>query len=129
MDRLFTVRSLLFGACVGGLLVLGSVPASRAVDNALDGVKAPGSSKDSPYAAAKDEAGEPAAGAGANAIKALSGTRAAGSSKDSPYAAAKDENLSSQEPTTTHLWRLVLPVGLAAGSYLWLRSRDHLEQG
>jgi hypothetical protein len=122
-------RSLLLGACAGSLLVLGSLTASRAIDTPQDGVRAAGSAKESPYAAAKDETVEPAATAGAGALKALGGTRPAGSSKDSPYAAAKDEDHDSLEPTTHNLWRLVLPLGLAAGSYLWLRSRDHLEKG
>lgn len=130
MATFSAARSLLLGACAGGLLILGSTTAPSAVAAALDGVKAPGSSKDSPYAAAKDDTQEPAAAAGTtSAIKAMGGTRAAGSSKDSPYAAAKDENQASVEPALANLWRLVLPVGLAAGSYLWLRSRDRLEEG
>ena len=122
-------RSLLLGACAGSLFILGSLTESRAIDNPLDGVRPAGSTKESPYAAARDEGEEPAAAAGAGALKVLGGTRAAGSSKDSPYAAAKDEDHDSLEPTTHNLWRLLLPVGLAAGSYLWLRSRDHLEKG
>lgn len=129
MATFSVAKSLLLGACAGSLLVLGSFTASPVVANPLDGVKAAGSSKDSPYAAAKDESAQPAVASGASAIKALGGTRAAGSSKDSPYASAKDENNATLEPTLTQLWALVVPVGLAAGSYLWLRSRERLGRG
>ncbi len=68
-----------------------------------------GPSKESPYAAAKD-GGSP--------------TAAGGTEKESPYAAAKDELALSFGPNLGKLWWLLLPTGLAAGSYLYLRSQE-----
>lgn len=59
-----------------------------------------------------------------NPTEAMGGTKAAGSSKDSPYAAAKDDTSITNVPTLQRLWTLVVPIGLAAGSYIWLRSRE-----
>jgi len=95
--------------------------ASKGVLGTLEGTKAAGSEKESPYAAAKDEEG---AGAKTEAIKKLEGTKAPGSEKESPYAAAKDDyNLSPA--ALGHLWSLLLPVGLAIGSYLVLKKREN----
>ncbi len=74
----------------------------------------PGASKDSPYAAAADGASPTAA----------PGSVAPGTEKESPYAAAKDELALSFGPNLGKLWWLLLPAGLAAGSYLYLRSQE-----
>ncbi len=68
-------------------------------------------SKESPYAAAAD-GGIPA------------GSVPPGTEKESPYAAAKDELALSFGPNLSKLWWLLLPAGLAAGSYLYLRSQE-----
>jgi hypothetical protein len=74
----------------------------------------PGASKDSPYAAAADGASPTAA----------PGSVAPGTEKESPYAAAKDELALSFGPNLGKLWWLLVPAGLAAGSYLYLRSQE-----
>ncbi len=122
-----SVRRVVFGACAASALALCLSPQALAGSKTMDGVKAPGSSKDSPYAAAVDADGAKAPGATSkpkNPTEALGGTKAAGSTKDSPYAAAKDEGSFTNEPTLKRLWTLVVPIGLAAGSYIWLRSRE-----
>jgi hypothetical protein len=83
-------------------------------------------SKDSPYAAAKDETGAAATAPAkpAPVLKTMEGTKAPGTEKESPYAAAKDELAPSFGPTLSRLWWLLLPTGLAAGSYFWLRSQE-----
>jgi hypothetical protein len=83
---------------------------------ALDGTKAPGSKKDSPYAAAKEETAAPTP-------EPLAGTKAPGSEKQSPYAAAKD-TVVALTPSLGKLWGLLVPIVLAAGSYLYLRSSE-----
>lgn len=75
----------------------------------LSASQSPTSRKASPFAAAKDETATPAA---------------AGSKKASPYAAAKDEMNLAFGPALARLWLLLVPIGLAAGSYAYLRQRD-----
>lgn len=82
----------------------------------LDGTKAPGTKKDSPYAAAKESGAAPAP-------EPLAGTKAPGSEKQSPYAAAKD-TVVALTPSLGKLWGLLVPIVLAAGSYLYLRSSE-----
>ncbi len=121
-----SVRRVVLAACATTALGLCLSSQALAGPKTMDGVKAPGSAKESPYAAAVDSDGAKGPGASSkpkNPTEALGGTRAAGSSKDSPYAAAKDET-STTEPTLKGLWALVVPIGLAAGSYIWLRSRE-----
>ncbi len=83
-------------------------------------------SKDSPYASAKDETGAAVAPPGqpSAVLKTMEGTAAPGAEKESPYAAAKDEMALSFGPALARLWWLLLPTGLAAGCYLWLRSQE-----
>ena len=100
--------------------VIGALDATKNVVASLEGNKAPGSEKESPYAAAKDEEGSAEK---TGAIKKLEGTAAPGSEKESPYAAAKDD-FSISPSSLGHLWGLLLPVGLAVGSYLFLKARD-----
>jgi hypothetical protein len=123
-----SARRVLVGACAASVLGLCiSSQALAGTNKTLDGVKAPGSTKDSPYAAPVDSDGSQAPGATSNPknpTEALGGTKAAGSTKDSPYAAAKDDTSMTSEPTLKRLWTLVVPVGLAAGSYIVLRSRE-----
>jgi len=122
-----SVRRLLWGACAASALGACLSSPALAETKSLDGVKAPGSTKDSPYAAAVDADGAKAPGAASKLktpTEALGGTRAAGSKKESPYAAAKDDSSITSEPTLKGLWTLVVPIGLAAGSYIWLRSRE-----
>jgi uncharacterized protein HemX len=95
----------------------------------LEGRLEAGSLKQSPYASAKDDtdgAGGTAMGTGRGSAEALNGNVAAGSEKESPYAAAKDEGGTSGDPTLTKLWGLLLPLGLALGSYGWLRQREKI---
>jgi hypothetical protein len=80
-----------------------------------------GASKDSPYAAATD-GGSPTASPVEPA--SVAGSVAPGTEKESPYAAAKDELALSFGPNLGKLWWLLLPTGLAAGSYLYLRSQE-----
>ncbi|MFS6825952.1 hypothetical protein [Cyanobium sp. ATX-6F1] len=84
------------------------------------GTQAAGSEKQSPYAAATDDAGSDAPVPLAGPI---GGTKAPGSKKSSPYAAAKDSPLLGS-PTLGRLWGLLLPLVLAAGSYVFLRSKE-----
>lgn len=122
-----SARRVLVGACAASVLGLCFSSQALAGSKTLDGVKAPGSVKDSPYAAAVDSDGAKAPGATSkpkNPTEAMGGTKAAGSSKDSPYAAAKDDTSITNVPTLKQLWTLVVPIGLAAGSYIWLRSRE-----
>jgi hypothetical protein len=77
-----------------------------------------GTSKDSPYAAPSDGGG-PTAAPGV-----MTGSVAPGTEKESPYAAAKDELALSFGPNLVKLWWLLLPTGLAAGSYFYLRSQE-----
>lgn len=77
--------------------------------------------RESPYAAAS-EGGSPT---GAPAQPgSVAGTVAPGTEKESPYAAAKDELALSFGPNLGKLWWLLLPTGLAAGSYLYLRRQE-----
>ena len=127
-----SARRLLLGACAAAALGLCLSSPGHAATKTMDGVKAPGSTKDSPYAAAVDADGDKAPGAKANPqnpTEALGGTKAAGSTKDSPYAAAKDESSITNEPTLKRIWTLVVPIGLAAGSYIWLRSKEKSSLG
>ena len=127
-----SAQRFLLGACAAAALGLCLSPQAHAGNKTLDGVKAPGSTKDSPYAAAVDADGDKAPGATSkskNPTEVLGGTKAAGSTKDSPYAAAKDDSSITSEPTLKHIWTLVVPIGLAAGSYLWLRSRERSSMG
>lgn len=122
-----SARRVLLGACAASALGLCLSSQTLAETKSLDGVKAPGSAKDSPYAAAVDADGAKAPGATSKLktpTEAMGGTRAAGSKKESPYAAAKDDSSITSEPTLKGLWTLVVPIGLAAGSYIWLRSRE-----
>lgn len=100
--------------------VIGALDATKNVVASLEGSKTPGSAKESPYAAAKDEEGSAKK---SGAIKKMEGTAAPGSEKESPYAAAKDD-FSISPSTLGQLWGLLLPVGLAVGSYLFLKARD-----
>jgi hypothetical protein len=88
----------------------------------LTGTVKASSRKASPFAAAKDETadGEHAS----QAAPVAGGTQAPGSKKASPYAAAKDEMQLSFGPALGRLWLLLVPVGLAAGSYAYLRKRE-----
>jgi hypothetical protein len=52
------------------------------------------------------------------------GPRATTTKKASPYAAAKDEMNLAFGPALGRLWLLLLPAGLAAGSYVYLRKRE-----
>ena len=75
------------------------------------------SEKVSPFAGAKDE----------TSLVQLDGTKAAGSKKNSPFAGAKESDAATHtdlQADRTRLWWLVLPVGLAALSYLKLRSGE-----
>lgn len=121
-----SARRVLVGTCAASVLGLCISSQALAGTKTLDGVKAPGSTKDSPYAAAVDSDGAkaPDATKAKNPTEAMGGTKAAGSTKDSPYAAAKDDSSITSEPTLKRLWTLVVPIGLAAGSYIWLRSRE-----
>ncbi len=89
-------------------------------------VSSTSASKDSPYASAKDETGAAVAPPGkpSAVLKTMEGTAAPGAEKESPYAAAKDEMALSFGPALARLWWLLLPTGLAAGCYLWLRSQE-----
>lgn len=111
--------ALLAAACAIGLTSLAAgLPASAASTS-----NAP--AKDSPYAAAKDEGSPTAAPAKVPAVPgAMTGTAAPGTEKESPYAAAKDEMGLSFAPTLGRLWWLLLPAGLAAGSYMYLRGQE-----
>lgn len=127
-----SAQRFLLGACAAAALGLCLSSQAYAGTKTLDGVKAPGSTKDSPYAAAEDADGDKAPGATGkpkNPTEALGGTKAAGSTKDSPYAAAKDDSSITSEPTLRGIWTLIVPIGLAAGSYIWLRSREHSSLG
>ena len=120
--------SLLATACLATAagLCLGSAPRpseaavfhplTLAATPVLDGTKAPGTKKDSPYAAAKE-------GDAAPAPEPLAGTKAPGSEKESPYAAAKD-TVVALTPNLGKLWGLLVPIVLAACSYLYLRSSE-----
>jgi hypothetical protein len=101
--------------------VLGALDATKNVVATLEGSKTPGSEKESPYSAAKDEEGT---GEKKGAIKKLEGTSAPGTEKESPYAAAKDD-FSISPAALGQLWGLLLPVGLAVGSYLFLKGREN----
>jgi hypothetical protein len=57
-------------------------------------------------------------------LRKMEGTTAPGSEKESPYAAPKDELALSYGPAIGRLWWLLAPIGLATGSYLYLRSRE-----
>jgi hypothetical protein len=81
-----------------------------------------GPTKESPYAAATD-GGVPTA-APVNQAAAMAGSVAPGTEKESPYAAAKDELALSFGPSLGKLWWLLLPTGLAAVSYVVLRSQE-----
>ncbi|WP_143593518.1 hypothetical protein [Synechococcus sp. 1G10] len=81
----------------------------------LEGTATPGSEKQSPYAAAK-EAPTP--------VEPMEGTQAPGSEKESPYAAPKESIASAPMVDTGKLWGLLVPIVLATGSYLVLRSRE-----
>lgn len=120
-------RPLLLGASAVLAISLVLTTAARALTPELDGVRVPGSAKESPYASARDEEQHPA-GSGLHQpvmpTEALGGQRVAGSRKDSPYASAKDEQGVSPEPTQGHLWRLLLPVLLMGASYAWLRRTE-----
>lgn len=97
--------ALLAAACALCVSSLSAVPPAGATT---------ATSKDSPYAAAADGASPTAA----------PGSVAPGTEKESPYAAAKDELALSFGPNLGKLWWLLLPTGLAAGSYLYLRSQE-----
>ena len=127
MARPLHTRCLLLASCAAAVIGMAGAGPAGAVTPALEGSPAPGTTKQSPYAAAKDETDEGAdveLEAGASPTDKLGGTKAAGSKKQSPYAAAKDETSATVEPTLGKLWGLVLPVGLAAGSYVVLRRRE-----
>jgi hypothetical protein len=127
MVAFLSIRRVVRGACAATALGLCLSSQALAGPKTMDGAKAPGSTKDSPYAAAVDADGAKAPGASSkpkNPTEALGGTKAAGSTKDSPYAAAKDDSSITSEPTLKGLWTLVVPIGLAAGSYIWLRIRE-----
>jgi hypothetical protein len=127
-----SAKHFFLGACAAAALGLCLSSPAHAGTKMLDGVKAPGSTKDSPYAAAVDADGDKAPGATGipkNPTEALGGTKAAGSTKDSPYAAAKDDSSITSEPTLKHIWTLIVPIGLAAGGYIWLRSRERSSWG
>lgn len=100
--------------------VIGALDTTKNVVATLEGSKTPGSQKESPYSAAKDEEG---AAKKSGAIKKLEGTSAPGTEKESPYAAAKDD-YSISPAALGQLWGLLLPLGLAVGSYLFLKSRE-----
>jgi len=100
--------------------VIGALDATKNVVASLEGSKTAGSTKESPYAAAKDEEG---AAVKKGAIKKLEGTAAPGTEKESPYAAAKDD-FSISTAALGQLWGLLLPIGLAVGSYLFLKGRE-----
>jgi hypothetical protein len=122
------VRPLLLGACTALSMSVCLTTAARALTPELDGVRAAGSAKESPYASAKDEEHDQHSSTGLHQpltpTEALGGRRAAGSRKDSPYASAKDDQSVSVEPTLGQLWKLVIPVLLAGGSYTWLRRKE-----
>ncbi|MCX5931331.1 MAG: hypothetical protein NTW83_05765 [Cyanobacteria bacterium] len=59
----------------------------------------------------------------------LEGTQAPGSEKESPYAAPKETIASAPMVNTGKLWALLVPIVLATGSYLVLRSREDREEG
>lgn len=99
--------ALLVAACALCISSLSALPPADATT---------GASKDSPYAAAADGASPSAA--------PLAGSVAPGTEKESPYAAAKDELALSFGPNLGKLWWLLLPAGLATGSYLYLRSQE-----
>ncbi len=119
--------SLVATACLATAagLCLGSAPRpseaavfsrlTLAATPVLDGTKAPGTKKASPFSSAKDESSAPA--------QPLTGTKAPGSEKESPYAAAKDTVL-ALTPNLGKLWGLLVPIVIAAGSYLYLRSSE-----
>jgi len=121
------VRPLLLGGFAALSMSVCLTTAARALPPELEGVRAPGSAKESPYASAKDDENDQD-GSGlerpATPTEALGGRRVAGSRKDSPYASATDEQSVSVEPTLRQLWRLAIPVLLAGGSYAWLRRRE-----
>jgi hypothetical protein len=99
------LSTVFFTACLTACLAVGlsslsTVPPAGAT---------PGPEKESPYAAATDGGVPPAAGT---------------TEKESPYAAAKDELALSFGPSLGKLWWLLLPTGLAAGSYLYLRRQE-----
>ncbi|MEB3350888.1 MAG: hypothetical protein VKM01_01025 [Cyanobacteriota bacterium] len=124
MHRSRSGRSLLLAACAAASLGLCGAASANPATETLDGTKAPGTTKESPYAAAKDETKEGADKDTATPTEALGGTKAPGTTKESPYASAKDETDPTLEPTLGKLWGLLLPVGLAAGSYVFLRSKE-----
>jgi hypothetical protein len=80
------------------------------------------SRKASPFAAAKDETDEEEGSSPSAAV--AGGPRATTTKKASPYAAAKDEMNLAFGPALGRLWLLLLPAGLAAGSYVYLRKRE-----
>jgi hypothetical protein len=108
---------------------IGSLPGPALATQPMLALEAPGgkvaegSRKESPYAAAQDETGAPQPSS-PDPTRSLQGKLAEGSQKDSPYAAAKEVGSSSLEPTLSRLWRLLVPLLLAAGSYGWLRRRE-----
>jgi hypothetical protein len=110
--------ALLSTACLTACLAVGlgslsTVPPAAAT---------PGPEKESPYAAATD--GSVPTAAPVKQPGSVAGTVAPGTEKESPYAAAKDELALSFGPSLGKLWWLLLPTGLAAGSYLYLRRQE-----
>lgn len=123
MARNLHPRLLCLVACSATVIGL-SVGGDALAAPTMEGTKAPGTAKESPYASAKDETNQGESAEPGTPTEKLGGTKAAGSTKESPYASAKDEHSVVNEPTLGRLWGLLLPVGLAAGSYAYLRSRE-----
>lgn len=81
--------------------------------------------KDSPYAAPRDESGGPVPEPTKPVVlQKMEGSKAPGTEKESPYAAAKDEMALSFGPALGKLWWLLLPIALASASYLYLRRQE-----
>ena len=115
--------SLLGAAILGAsCLVASTTPAwanPATATKQLEGTATPGSEKQSPYAAAK-EAPTP--------VKPMEGSQAPGSEKESPYAAPRESVASAPMVDTGKLWALLVPIVLATGSYVVLRSREGKEE-
>ena len=120
------LRSRLPLVGIAALMLTLSVPAlaqDPGVTTPGGGTLHPEAVKDSPYASAKD---------GSETLKAPEGVPGGGkvnpeSVKDSPYAAAKDtEHRVMKRPDRQRLWWLVLPGGIAAFIWSWLRRQEQV---
>jgi hypothetical protein len=120
------LRSRLSLAAFAALVLALSVPALAQDPGATTpggGTRDPEAVKESPYATAKD---------GSETLREPVGVPGGGkvnpeSVKDSPYAAAKDaEHKVMKRPDRQRLWWLVVPSGLAAIIWSWLRRQEQV---